>query len=143
MTVEENKDLVRRYFDTIWNKFEIAREPEFVAKDIVVHAPPIPGLPEGIAGPIQIVSTFRAAMPDLVLTNEDVFAEGDKVVQRWSTVGTHTGADLFGVPASGKQIRLTGINEFRVADGRLAERWGVIDALALLQQLGIVPTPGQ
>jgi steroid delta-isomerase-like uncharacterized protein len=142
MSVEENKDLVSRYFDTIWNNGEIEREPEFVAKDIVVHAAPFPGLPEGISGPIYIVTTFRASMPDIHLTNDDLFGEDDMVVQRWHTVGHHTGEPLFGVPASGKEIVLTGINQFRVENERLAERWGVIDAVALLQQLGIVPSQG-
>jgi len=142
MSVKENKQLVQNYFDTIWNRFEVEREAEFVDENVVVHAPPLPGLPDGISGPIYIVTTFRNAMPDLVLTNEDVFGEDDKVMQRWRTVGTHTGADLFGVPATGKQIELTGINEFRIANGRIAERWGVIDELALMQQLGLVPSGG-
>ena len=81
MSVEENKALVRRYFDTIWNKGQFEREPEFVALDIVVHAPPIPGIPDGIAGPLTIVGTFRAAMPDIHLTQDVLFGDGDKVVQ--------------------------------------------------------------
>src|SRR5207249_8781881 len=101
VSVEENIQLVRNYFDEIWNKGHLENEAQFVERDIVVHAPPIEGLPAGIAGPLQIVGTFRAAMPDLVLTNEDVFGEGDKVIQRWQTKGTHTGAELFGVPPSG------------------------------------------
>jgi steroid delta-isomerase-like uncharacterized protein len=142
MAVEENKDLVRRYFDTIWNNGQIEREAEFVAKDIVVHAAPFPGLPPGISGPIFIVTTFRAAMPDIHLTHDDLFGEDDMVVQRWHTTGHHTGEDLFGVPASGKELVITGINQFRVADERLAERWGVVDAVGLMQQLGVIPMQG-
>src|SRR4051812_39886853 len=142
MSVEENKDLVRRYFETIWNQGEIDREPEFVAKDIVVHTPPLPGTPEGSSRSIYIVRLLRAAMPDLHLTNEDLFGEDDMVVQRWRTVGHHTGDPLFGVPPSSKEIVLTGMNQFRVANGRITERWGVLDAVALLQQLGIIPSQG-
>ncbi len=139
MTVQENTALVRTYFDTIWNKGEFEREPEFVALDIVVHAPPIPGIPEGIGGPLAIVGAFRGAMPDLHLTQDVVFGGDDKVVQIWTTRGTHTGADLFGFPATGKELVLTGVNIFRIADGRIAERWGTMDLIGLMQQLGVAP----
>ena len=139
MSVEENKALVRRYFDTIWNKGEFQREPEFVALDIVVHAPPIPGIPDGIAGPLAIVGTFRAAVPDLHLTQDVIFGEGDKVVQIWTTRGVHSGAALFGFPAKGNELVLTGVNIFRIANGRVAERWGTMDLMGLMQQLGVAP----
>jgi steroid delta-isomerase-like uncharacterized protein len=142
MTVDANKSLVRDYFEEIWNKFNIDAEGRFVAADIVVHQPPLPGLPTGIQGPIEIVTTFRNAMPDLHLTIDDLFGEGDLVVDRWSTVGTHTGEPLFGVEATGKEITLTGIHQFRIAKGRIAERWGVVDELALAQQLGLAPSGG-
>lgn len=140
---EENKALVQRYFETIWNRGEFNREMEFVALDCVVHAPPIPGIPEGIAGPLAIVGTFRAAVPDLRLTNVLLLAEGDRVVQRWIVHGTHNGTDLFGVPPSGAKLVLSGINEFRISNGKIAERWGSMDVLGMLQQLGVVPDPQQ
>jgi steroid delta-isomerase-like uncharacterized protein len=139
MTVNENTALVRRYFDTIWNKGELERETEFVAKDIVVHAPPIPGIPEGIGGPLAIVGTFRAALPDLHLTQDVVFGGDDKVVQIWTTRGTHSGEALFGFPATGKELVLTGVNIFRIEKGRIAERWGTMDLIGLMQQLGVAP----
>lgn len=143
MSVEKTVALVSRYFEEIWNRGNLASEPEFVHPNIVVHAPPFPGLPAGIAGPIQIVSIFRAAMPDLHLTNDVLFGEDDKVVQRWTTVGTHTGSDLFGVRATSRRLTITGINEFRIDGGRIVERWGTIDALGVLLQLGVVSLPGQ
>ena len=139
MSVKENKDLVRRYFDTIWNKGQLEREPEFVALDIVVHAPPIPGIPDGIAGPLTIVGTFRAAMPDIHLTQDVLFGADDKVVQIWTTRGIHSGGDMFGFPATGNELVLTGINIFRVENGRIAERWGTMDLMGLMQQLGVAP----
>lgn len=139
MTVEANTALVRNYFEEIWNKFNLDAEGDFVASDIVVHQPPIPGLPGGIAGPIQIVTTFRQAMPDLNVTIDDLFGEGDLVVDRWAAVGTHTGEPLFGVAATGRPIQISGIHEFRIAGGRIAERWGVVDELGLAQQLGLAP----
>ena len=139
MSVEANTAVVRDYFEEIWNKFNLDAEADFVASDVVVHQPPIPGLPGGIAGPLQIVTTFRQAMPDLKVTIADLFGEGDLVVDRWTAVGTHTGEPLFGVAATGRPIQISGIHEFRIAGGRIAERWGVVDELGLAQQLGLAP----
>lgn len=139
MSVKDNTALVRRYFETIWNKGLLQQESEFVDKDVVVHAPPIPGIPEGIGGPLAIVGTFRAAVPDLHLTQDVVFGGDDKVVQIWTTRGFHTGSDLFGFPAKGTELVLTGVNIFRIANGRIVERWGVMDLMGLMQQLGVAP----
>lgn len=134
--VEENKKLVRDYFEEIWGKGNYENEPKFVAKDIVVHAPPFP-IPGGIAGPLQIVGIFRAAIPDLKLVHDLMFGEGDKVVHRYTVTGHHTGGDLLGTPATGKALEFTGINCFRIANGVIAERWGSIDAIRLAQELGL------
>lgn len=134
MSNEANKALVTNYFSEIWNQGHLEKEREFVAEDIVVHTPPFP-VPGGIAGPLKIVSTFRAALPDLVLVNNLLFGDGDRVVQHFIVTGTHTGADLFGVPATGRVLTISGINIFRVAGGKLVERWGTIDAAGLMQQL--------
>jgi steroid delta-isomerase-like uncharacterized protein len=139
----DNKALVARYFETIWNRGDFEHEPEFVAQDCIVHAPPIPGIPDGIAGPLMIVGIFRAAVPDLRLTNVVLIAAGDRVLQRWIVTGSHAGADLFGVPARGAPLTLSGINEFRIEDGLIAERWGTMDVLGMLQQLGVAPDPQQ
>lgn len=139
VTVAENKALVTTYFETIWNEGRFDEEPRFVDDNVVVHSPPIPGLPSGIAGPLAIVGTFRAALPDIHLVNDDIFGEDDVVIQRWTARGTHTGAPLFGAPPDGKALTMTGINEFRIVGGRIVERWGVMDAMGLMQQLGLVP----
>jgi predicted ester cyclase len=138
--VAKNMDLIVRYFDTIWNKGEFEREPEFVAENVVVHQPPIPGLPEGIAGPLQIVGTFRAAIPDIHVEHTVLFGEGDKVVHRWVAKGHHTAAPLFSAAITDKEITMTGINTFRIANGRIVERWGHMDSLGLVQQLGLAPS---
>jgi steroid delta-isomerase-like uncharacterized protein len=140
---DKNKGLVMRYFDAIWNSGEFEREHEFVALDCVVHAPPIAGIPPGIEGPLMIVGIFRRAVPDLRLTNTVLIGEGDRVVQRWIVHGTHTGEDLFGVPPRGARLVLSGINEFRIEDGKIAERWGTMDVMGMLQQLGVAPDPQQ
>ena len=139
MTVEANKALVATYFETIWNQGRYEEEPRFVDQDVIVHAPPMPGIPDGIDGPLRIVKTFRAALPDLHLVNDHLIAEGDRVVQHWTARGTHTGEPLFGAPPSGETLAMTGINEFRLENGRIVERWGVMDAAGLMRQLGLVP----
>ena len=82
-----------------------------------------------------------AAFPDIQYTVEALLAEGDKVVVRWTARGTHTG-ELMGIPPTGKQVTVTGVNIGRVANGRIVEEWGEFDMMGMMQQLGVVPTPG-
>ena len=142
MSVEENKAIVRRYFEEVWDKGNLAAEQEFVATDVVVHAPPLPGAAPGVQGAIQVVTMFRTAFPDLKVIIEDLVAEGDKVVQRWTSHVTHQG-NLMGIPPTGKQVTLTGINIFRFAGGKIVERWGELDTLGILQQVGALQPPDQ
>jgi len=139
MSVQENKDLVRRYSDATWNKGQLQRESEFVASDVIVHAPQVPGLPDGAPGITAFTAAFRAAMPDLHLTQDSLFGSEDKVVQIWTSRGIHSGEALFGFPPSGNELVLTGVTVFRIANGRIAERWGTLDLMGLMQQFGVAP----
>jgi predicted ester cyclase len=84
---------------------------------------------------------FAAAFPDGHVTTEDLVAEGDKVVERFSFRGTNIGPFL-GAPATGKQVITTGVAIFRIANGKIVEHWGENDALGVMQQLGLIPAPG-
>ena len=137
---EANKTLVRRFYEEVFNKGNLAAIDEICSPNVVDHSLP-PGLPAGIAGVKQLVGMYRAAFPDLALTIEDMIAEGDKVVVRWSGVGTHRG-DLMGIAPTGKQVAISGIGIDRIANGKLAEHWERFDEMGMMQQLGIVPTPG-
>ncbi len=87
----------------------------------------------------QFVSVFKSAFPDMSATIEDVIAEGDKVVTRWTIRGTHQGEiEEFG-PPTGKQVEIKGITIHRIEDGKIAEEWERYDNLSVMQQLGIVP----
>jgi steroid delta-isomerase-like uncharacterized protein len=86
----------------------------------------------------QFLGQYLNAFPAVKATVEDLMADGDKVVARVSIRGTHQGA-FRGIAPSGKQIEVTGINIFRIANGKLMEHWGLTDRLAVLQQLGVVP----
>jgi predicted ester cyclase len=82
---------------------------------------------------------FLAAFPDAHITNEDVIAEGDKVVRRYTTRGTHQGeTEMFG-PPTGRQIEQKGITIHRFEDGKIVEEWEIFDTLSMLQQLGLAP----
>jgi steroid delta-isomerase-like uncharacterized protein len=131
---EENKALALR-------SWEAANMPDIIdevySADLVWHEPDqdIRGYEQAK----QFVSTFFEAFPDLNATVEDVIAEGDKVVTRWTIRGTHQGEiEEFG-PPTGKQAELQGISIHRIEGGKIVEEWNRYDNLSLLQQLGLVP----
>ncbi len=138
---EENKAIVRRFFDEVWNQDDLAVADVVVTPDQVNHDPGLPGMPAGPEGLKYLVRTFRAAFPDLQFTVEDQVAEGDRVVTRWTMRGTNTGSFL-GLPATGRSVAVSGINIDRLANGKLVEHWRSADQLGMLQQLGLIPTPG-
>ena len=82
---------------------------------------------------------YRSAFPDVHFTIEDLFAAGDKVVSRWTARGTHKG-ELMGIPATGKQVEVTGMDIDQVSGGKIVGSWNSWDALGLMQQLGVVPS---
>jgi predicted ester cyclase len=85
----------------------------------------------------QIHQMARASFPDMMVTTEDLIAEGDKVVERWTLTQTHTGEPFMGASASGKRVQVTGISIYRIADGKIVEHWANMDLLGMLQQLGL------
>ncbi len=143
MTVEENKALIRRYYEEIdaaaREKRDAAFLDEFVASDYVNHNPP-PGFTPDLEGLKQAYAYFLEANPDGYHLIEDMIAEGDKVVTRLSAYGTQTG-ELFGIPPTGKKFRETAIAIHRIANGKIVEHWGEADNLGVMQQLGVVPPP--
>ncbi|MBI3761607.1 MAG: ester cyclase [Chloroflexi bacterium] len=137
----QNKDLVRSFVEEIFNKSNLAVLDQFVTADIADHKPPFPGLPPGIEGSRQVFAAFHAAFPDARVTIEDMVAEGDRIVWRWTFSGTNQGS-LMGMPPTGKPVTFTGIDIFRMADGKIVERWANEDDLGMMQQLGMAPPPG-
>ena len=84
-----------------------------------------------------------ASFPDLQVKTEDLIAEDDKVVERWTISGSFNGASFFGAPPNGKKFSVSGVSIYRIANGRIVEHWGEMDNLDLMQQLGMLPAPGQ
>src|SRR5918993_5819275 len=138
---DDNKAVIRAYVETIFNQKQVDRAGELVASDFVDHAA-LPGQAPGLEGVKQKWAMYLAGIPDLRVTIEELVAEGDKVAVRRSYAGTHRG-ELLGIPPTGKQVRISGISIFRLAEGKIAEHWEQLDRLALMQQLGALPTPGQ
>jgi steroid delta-isomerase-like uncharacterized protein len=131
---EENKALARRSWEASNNPDIL---DEVYAPDFVWHEPDqdIRGHEEAR----QFITMYTTALPDLNATVEDVIAEGDKVVTRWTIRGTHQGEiEEFG-PPTGKQAELQGISIHRIEGGKIVEEWNRYDNLSLLQQLGLVP----
>lgn len=137
---EKNKALERREIEEVWNKRNPDAVDEIYAPDFVNHSTP-PGMPNDREGLKALVGAYLGAFPDLKVTPDFLVAEGDKVVNRWTATGTHTG-ELMGIPATGKQINMTGIAIVRIAGGKIAELWMESDTMGMMQQLGVVPAPG-
>jgi len=144
---EENKALERRLYEEIYNKKNIAAAEQFIAANWVYHPSP-PGVPPGLEGMklwhalTDASSEFEKAFPDMQAKLEDMVAEGDKVACRYTATGTHSG-EYMGVPPTNKQITVTGIHIDRIAGGKVVETWDYSDMLGVMQQLGIIPSPGQ
>jgi steroid delta-isomerase-like uncharacterized protein len=137
---EQNKDIVRRYRE-IHNTNRLDQLDQIMAPDVISHSL-LPGLPAGIAGAKAAHQFFLSIFPDNTNVTEDLIAEGDKVVERWTNTGTHTGAPFFGAPASGKKYSVSGISIYRVANGKIVEHWGESNNMTVMQQLGLLPMPG-
>ena len=130
----DNKALIRRFFDEVYNKGNLAVADELVAKDYKSHNKlswEVVG-PEGIK---RAASSQRAAFPDQVSVLDDVIAEGDKVVVRGHDEGTHTGMAIMGIPPSGRRFSVTWIDIFRIENGKLKEAWLEMDVEDFLRQL--------
>ena len=140
MAVEENKAIVRRFYEGL-NQRNLAVVDELIAGNFVANLGGLEDIrgPEGVKGNI---ATFLTAFPDLHRAIEDMVAEGDKVVIRLTVTGTHQG-EFAGIAPTGKQVTWAVITINRVVGGKCVETWEVIDMLGLLQQLGAIPAPGQ
>ena len=142
MSSEQHKAIPRRITEEAWNRGNLDILDELIAPDFIRHTPLRPEGIHGIEGFKQHVAGTRAAFPDAEFLIEDEIAEGDRVVNRWTFRGTHRG-EFGGIPATGKAVTMTGRGIVRIADGKVAEIWDEADALGLLRQLGVIPTPGQ
>lgn len=134
----ENKALLRRWFEEVWNQGSPEAVDGLMAPDAVVHA--ATGTLRGPEAFKAFQSAYRNAFPDVHLTLDQIVAEGDMVAARWTARGTHQG-DGLGFAATNARAEFQGMVFARIRDGRFVEGWDCFDQLGMLQQLGAVPRP--
>jgi steroid delta-isomerase-like uncharacterized protein len=139
MSAQDNKTLVRRYYDEVFNQRMTDLIDQLAVEDYVEHDP-FPGQANGRADLKARVQAILSAFAPLQFRLEDLVCEQDRVVARWSQTGAHTGA-FMGIPPTGRQFTIAGIDIHKLRDGRMAEHWHVVDLYGLLQQLGAIPAP--
>jgi predicted ester cyclase len=139
VSLEENKELVRRYIEAIdenatsdWSILD-----DYVAEDFVAHNPAIPGVSLDRGGMKQAAEIFRVATPGRHEIGIQV-AEGDLVVSQITGRGVHAG-ELLGIPATNAEVETEGIAIHRIRDGKIVEYWSVTDIARVLQQVGVLP----
>jgi steroid delta-isomerase-like uncharacterized protein len=144
MSTDQNKARLRRVFEEGWNQGHLAVFDEVLAPDFLYHDPDAPTI-RTCEDYKHYVTEIHRVFPDLHLTIEDVIAEGDQVVVRWTLQGTHTGniTTPMSLPATGKQVSMAGISIDRFAGGKVVESWQQGDTLGMIQQLGLLPVPGE
>ena len=138
---DANKAIVQRFLDEVVSRGKLDVLDQVMAKDLKWHG--------GSFGELTTLDQFRqmmpaffTAFPDMKVTTEEILADGDKVVVRHHWTGTNKGA-FFGMPPTGKKVRVTGMNVYRVGAGKIQEEWWGEDIYGLMQQLGVVKAPGQ
>ena len=138
MTTDENKAVVRRYYDEVLNgrNLQVIKE---IAADDYIENDPFPGQGNGRDDLTRRAELLITAFSPTFLI-EDIVSEGDRVAVRWRSRGTHSG-EFLGIPPTNKSYEIAGIDFHRVQDDRLAEHWHVVDQLSQMQQLGLLPTP--
>jgi steroid delta-isomerase-like uncharacterized protein len=136
--MSSNKEVVRRVYDEVLNKRNLNLVQELFRPDYVEHDP-MPGQRTGLDGVNDRFGMLIKAL-DPHFTIEDLIAEGDRVVVRWTNSGTNVG-DFFGIPATGRSFKIPGIDIYRMQDGKLAEHWHVVDVFGHMVQLGVIPAP--
>jgi steroid delta-isomerase-like uncharacterized protein len=130
----------RRLVDDVWNRGDPAAVDAVFAAEFVGYDPAPPDVIDGRAGMKRFVARMRAAFPDWTVTTDDLMADRDRLISRWTVRGTHRGA-FAGVEPTGRAIELRGISIHRIVGGRIVENWHAVDRLGLLRQIGALPTP--
>ena len=140
MSAKTNEEAYRRLIEEGFGRGNLAAVDEIVSADLKEHENMPPGFPAGREGLKALIAAMQTGFPDGTSTIEDITAEGDKIWSRVLVRGTNTGS-FMGMPPTGKPVRFEVMDLCRFADGKVVEHWGVSDNLAMMQQLGAVPTP--
>lgn len=142
-STEQNKSLVQRFYEELWNHRDVSVADEIFAHDCLTHqlksGAELAGVLRNPEAVKHHVTEWLAGFPDLRFTVEQMFAEKDLVVTRSVMRGTHTGA-WFGIAPTGKQVSIRMIVIHRIMDGKIAEDWVLVESLGFFQQLGLAPS---
>jgi steroid delta-isomerase-like uncharacterized protein len=138
-TAEQNKDVVRRIQDA-FNSGNLDGLDDLVAADIK-SADALPGTPPGLEGAKAAHQMVLSWFPDYTVKLDEMIAEGDRVIARFTVSGTHKG-EMNGVPPTGKSYSVPGFSEYRIENGKAVEHWGLHDNFGVMVQLGLIPAPG-
>src|SRR2546427_8424369 len=130
----ENKAIIRRMFEEVWNGRNPALLDDIFAPNSVHHDAVNPDVGTGPKGQRSLYERYTSAFPDSHFTLDEVIAEGDLTVARWTVRGTHRG-ELTGIAPTGKQITVGGVSIARISRGKIVESWSNWDALGLMQQI--------
>ena len=139
---EENKAVVRRWFEEVWNQGREATIDELFPAEGVAHG--LGDSESDVHGPTEFkhfAANIRGSIPNTRIRVEDILSEGDRVAVRVILEGTHTGQGL-GVPPTGRRVSIQGIIVLRMVDGQIVEAWNSYDQLGLLRQIGALPGLG-
>jgi len=137
-TTENNKAVVAKFLEEVINQNRMDRANDLVVEDFV-ELDPLPGQRQGREGLIEVLGLMRAGFPDIHWMVEEMVAEGDTVVTRFTWTGTHRGVFL-GVPATGRSVVVKGVVIDQLADGKMSKSRILMDSLGMMQQLGVVPS---
>jgi predicted ester cyclase len=129
MSVEENKQLIRRQVEQVWNQHNLGKAAEFVSAYLLAES-------------LEHTRQFLTAFPDVQVTIEDLIGEGDKVVARLFIRATNTGS-FAGRPPTGKKVEFRSIRIYQILDGEIVASWAMQDRLGLMEQLGQVSPAGE
>jgi len=140
VSAEDNNAIVRRWVDEAWNNGDFSSVEKLYPPSYTLH---FGGMPEtkGAEGLAGFISVYRNALPDLRMEIKDMLADGDRVVWRVTTSGTHLG-DFLGIPPSGRPVSVNAIVISLFENGKWVEDWVNNDDLGLFQQIGVVPVMG-
>ena len=140
MSTQEKINVVNRYVEEVWNKGNLDAVDELLAEDYT-HLTPPPGMEPNREGFKNFVAMMQGAFPDLNLTVKETIADGNKVVQRYRSKGTHQG-ELMGNPPTGNEVQIDGISIYDVQNGRIVTDATQVDFAGLLTQIGAIPASG-
>jgi steroid delta-isomerase-like uncharacterized protein len=133
MSIENNKAIMERMIEEVWNKGNMDAADELFSADHT--SPSAPDLPPGPDSVKMLAGMFREAMPDYQMDIDLIFADEDRVTARFTQSGTHTGADLMGMKASGRKATWTEIGWLEIKNGKIVKSWYEVDMLSMIQQL--------